>query len=253
MRKGYWVVRTYKAGGVVEKIKFFVEGERPSRSTRRHTTELKKQEWNEQNAVRRVARLIHLNFRRGEDFLLGLDYDDAHLPADRAGAQHRLRCYLERVRRACKRAGIALRYICVSSDRDGRTGERVRLHHHVVINAEAVEIALQKWNEGSTYRSKLRRSRDMTQLAVYLLEQVQREEEGEKSYIPSRTLRQSEPQDRICAGTAELQVPRGCVLCERAAFVIGRPQYIRYLTRELMEEYPESDSADTAEGYFARE
>ena len=32
---GYWVVRTYEAGAVGEKTKFWVPGERPSKSGRR--------------------------------------------------------------------------------------------------------------------------------------------------------------------------------------------------------------------------
>ena len=41
---GYWVVRTYEAGAVGEKTKFWVPGERPSKSGRREKQELRKQQ-----------------------------------------------------------------------------------------------------------------------------------------------------------------------------------------------------------------
>ena len=58
--KGYWVVRTYEAGAVGEKTKFWVPGERPSKSGRREKQEIKKQEQNEQSAEKSMARLLSL-------------------------------------------------------------------------------------------------------------------------------------------------------------------------------------------------
>lgn len=231
MRNGYYVTRTYESGGIGEKIRFWVPGERPSRSERRLSSELRKQRWNDGNAVRKLARTMQANFRPGKDLLIGLSYADRYLPADLAGAKKRARCWLERVRRACKAAGVELRYIVVTSDLDGQTGEVVRLHHHVVLNAEAAEITLGKWTEGETHCERLTRERDKTRLAKYLLEQVRREEPEEKKYIPSRTLTRVLPKDRITSG-AEVRVPKGCMLLERSEWVPGRPQYIRYLLAE---------------------
>ena len=67
------MVRTYEAGAVGEKTKFWVPGERPSKSGRRERQEIKKQEQNEQSAEKRLARLLNANFHQG-DLLLGLDY-----------------------------------------------------------------------------------------------------------------------------------------------------------------------------------
>lgn len=236
MKNGYYVTRTYESGGIGEKIRFWVPGERPSRSQRRISSELKKQKWNDGNAVRKLARTIQASFRPGKDLLVGLSYDEKHLPDDLAGAKKRVRCWLERARRACKAAGVELKYVVVTSDLDGATGEVVRLHHHVVINAEAAEIALGKWTEGETHREHLTREKDKLRLAKYLLEQVRREEPEEKKYIPSRNLTKVLPKDRITSG-AEVRMPKGCVLLERSEWVPGRPQYIRYLLAEKREEY----------------
>ncbi len=245
MQKGYWVTRKIISGPIGEMIRFFVPGERPSRSARRLKAELRKQRWNDQNAARRVAQLIHANFRRGVDYLVGFDYDDAHLPEDRAAATKQLRNWLERVRRECKKAGVEFRYICVTSDMDAETGEVVRLHHHAVINAEALEIALRKWTAGGTYRSKLDGRPDKTELAKYLVGQARRDLPEEKKYIPSRNLVRPVPKDRITGSTAEIRPPRHAVLVHRGEYVPGRPQYIRFILPEYAEEEDAPDGRIT--------
>lgn len=143
---GYWVVRTYEAGAVGEKTKFWVPGERPSKSGRREKQELRKQEQNEQSAEKSMARLLNANFHQG-DLLLGLDYSEEGmqrilswarekgLPVDgseeermdavREAAEHELRLVLRRVNREMAKAGVALRYVAITSDMDGDTGETV--------------------------------------------------------------------------------------------------------------------------------
>ena len=229
MQKGYWVTRTYESGGIGEKIKFFVPGKKPSRSERRIKAELRKQKWNDTNAVRSLARAIHANFKGGRDYLIGLDYADEFLPEDLAAARHQIRLWLERVRRACKKVGIEFRYVAVTSDMDGETGEIVRLHHHVIVNKEALEIALSKWTAGGTYKSKIYGVKDQTGLAEYLLNQVRREVPEEKKYIPSRNLVRVLPKDRICVSSAEVKLPKGGMLLHRSEYKPGQPQYIRYI------------------------
>lgn len=242
MKTGYWVTRTYQSGMIGEKVRFFVPGEKPSVSQRRLKAELKKQKWNDQNAVKRLARIIHANFKGGKDYLVGLDYSDKYLPEDRAGATKQLRLWLERVRRACKKAGVEFRYVCIASNLDGKTGEIVRWHHHAIINAEAMEIALGKWTAGDTYKEHLDGRPDKTELAGYLMDQVCREVPDEKKYIPSRNLVHPQPKDRICAGTAEVQPPRHALLLHRDTYVPGRPQYIRY----ILPEYAKDDGGGEA-------
>ena len=166
---GYWVVRTYEAGAVGEKTKFWVPGERPSsKGGRRERNEIRKQEQNEHSAEKALARLINANFRQG-DLLLGLDYSDSglerlqawarsqgmplgteeeRLDTMRSAAEHELRLLLRRVKREMARAGLDLRYIAVTSDMDGDTGESVRVHHHLIVPAEAREAFVEKWVYG---------------------------------------------------------------------------------------------------------
>ena len=58
MQEGYWVVRTYEAGAVGEKTKFFVQGSRPTGKIRRKDRDAaRKQEQNEYSAQKALARL----------------------------------------------------------------------------------------------------------------------------------------------------------------------------------------------------
>lgn len=252
MAQGYWVVRTVISGPVGEKIKFFVPGVKPPKSQRRMKAELRKQQQNEANAERQFARLMHENFTH-QDFMVGSNYSPEGLrrlaegldPASETyeeelfhRAIHDRRLWLRRVARKCKKAGVPFRYIAVTSDMDGKTGEYKTPHNHVIINAEAVEIALGEWKNGSTYRGHLWSGLDKTALAQYLLRQVRRLPD-EKKYSSSRNLVRPQPKDRIARSDAELTVPRGARLVHRSEYIPGRPQYIRYLTAEALGTVPQ--------------
>ena len=63
MTEGYWVIRTYTAGAVGEKIKYWVPGEKPTRSQRKLKSDIKQQQRNEANAEKHLARLLNENLR----------------------------------------------------------------------------------------------------------------------------------------------------------------------------------------------
>ena len=229
------MIRTYRAGAVGEKIKYWVPGEKPTKSERKIRSDIRQQQRNEANAEKGMARLIHANFSP-KDHLVGLNY--AAVPEGLGvdelyeWADHQGKLWAKRVRRACRAAGVPFRYISTTSDLDGKTGEVVRVHHHVIVNAEALEIALAKWTAGGTHHEHLYDQVDQTPLAHYLLVQVRRRPDGKK-YSPSRNLTIPQPQDRIAVSGAELQVPRGGQLLQRAGWMPGMPQYIRYILPEV--------------------
>lgn len=259
MRQGYWVVRTYTAGGIIgEKTKFFVPGEKPAGKTRRkEKSEIRKQEQNEYSAIKRMARLMRENFSEG-DVILGLDYSDSGLGkiTDYAkktnpqfdllseeeqqdliyeAAQHEAVLCLRRVSRAAKAQGLELKYILTTSDMDGDTKERVRIHHHLVINRECVELFKAKWAKlGGVAYSPISKQADYTPIAEYLLKQVRREKNGNK-YASSHNLIRPQPKDRVAQTDAELRVPKGAKLLYRQAYSNCngtnpyQPQYIRYI------------------------
>ena len=255
MKDGYWVVRTYEAGQVGEKTKYFVLGDRTRRNRRKEESSIKKQEQNEYSAKKRLARLINANFTHG-DILLGLDYSDASYKKlersarkaapdyDSLPEEDQLRCireaaaqemvnYLRRVKRALEKEGRAdeLKYIAITSDMDGDTKETVRVHHHLIVPASCEHIIRMKWGHGGTYCKPLSKQEDYLPIAEYLIAQV-RVTLNAKKFVSSRNLIRPQPKDRIAVSDAEIRVPRNCKLIQRAEYKRGAPQYIRYILPE---------------------
>ena len=246
MAEGYWVIRTYQAGPIGEKIKYWVPGSKPTASARRMKSDIKQQQRNEANAEKRLARDLNENFWE-KDLWVTLTYSDEGMKKLLAGldresetfeqdlyeaAQHQVRLWRDRVVKAGKAANIEVKYVIVTSDMDGKTGEYVRVHHHVVMSGEAAEIAKNKWKLGGVSVKHLLEEVDRSELAAYMLKQV-RHMPDEKKYIPSRNLVHPEAKDRIAKSGSELSVPKGGQLLYRAEYQPGRPQYIRYILPEV--------------------
>ena len=256
--EGYWIVRTYEAGNVGEKTKFFVPGARPTRSQRRLRDAARKQAQNEYSAEKALARLLNANFTEG-DLLVGLDYSDdglarleawalrqglpmeteeERLDTMRAAAEHELQLMIRRVKRELDKLGLPLRYVAVTSDMDGDTGETVRVHHHLVVDRAVRDVFVEKWaGMGGVDWKPLSPQMDYTPLASYLIRQVRRVPDHKK-YISSRNLLRVEPKDRIAMSEAEVRVPKGGVLLFREAYHPGLSQYIRYILPENRRRVP---------------
>ena len=252
MKEGYFVTRTYRAGLVCEKIKYWVSGKRPAKVGRVTSAEIKKQEQNETQTIRAAARVLNENFKTG-DIILGLDYSDEGLSAILSkhsakevvfeseeekleymyeAASHEMKLFLRRVKRECDKQNIVFKYgVAVTSDMDGKTGELVRVHHHLVINKESLEIAQAKWLLGGVHFEPLSNKPDYTDVAGYFIRQTRKIKDAKK-FVCSRNLVRPVPKDRIVPSSAEIRVPKGGVLLHRSEFKPGRPQYIRYLMSE---------------------
>lgn len=244
-RSGVWITRTIRSGRVGEKIKYFLPddpgrsapGAAPTRDQRRRLERAEKKA--EGSSLRQLARILNANWPAGSGgVLLGLDYDDRRLrrvrdraadPGDldavREAAEHELRLALRRVKR---RIG-EIRYVAVTSDMDGDTGEAVRVHHHLIVDAGAVDAFREAWGAASVHADPLNdRQEDYTPVAAYLLRQVRRIPDAKK-YTPSRNLKRPAPRDRIAQGPAQLRVPSGDRLVESRTDRGGRVQYLRYI------------------------
>lgn len=251
MKEGYWVVRTYEAGPVGEKTKFWIPGKRPTGKARRNEkTEIKKQEQNEHSCAKQLARLINENYREG-DILLGLDYSDVGLrklisrlakteewcAADEEqqreliylSAEHEMKLYLRRLKRELKKDGIELKAISTTSDMDGDTGELVRVHHHIIVNRAAKEKLIEKWKLGGVDIKPLSSQGDYTPIAEYLLKQIRRRADAKK-YTSTQNLVRPKPKDRAVVSDAPLRVPKGGTLIYCAEYRKNSPQYMRYYT-----------------------
>lgn len=258
MKDGYWAMRKYRAGRIGETVKYWVPGEKPARSARRLKSDIRKQVSNEHSAERTVARLIHGNFTPGKDMLLGLDYsaegyekkfgplcteEDGPEARDRVWklARHQAELFVRRVARRCRQAGVPMRYIAFTSDMDGETGEMVRVHHHLIVNAEAAEACREAWKLGGVDWVTLF-GEDQSDLAAYLVRQVRQIRDAAK-YIPSRNLVRPKPKDRIAVNGAELRLPKGAQLLYRAPYRPGQAQYIRYILPKPPNGVPPGETA----------
>ena len=248
MREGYWVIRTYKAGSVGEKTKFWVDARRAPRNAKRLKTDVKKALANEHSTVKTVARLLNANFSKG-DYLIGLDYSKTgyrkliksiegykkmseaqRMEEIRQAAEHEMRLCFRRVQYALGKDEKELKYLGVTSDMDGKTGEAVRIHHHVVVNRDSLAAFLEKWTLGGVDYEQLD-GRDYWWIADYLMRQVRRVPDAKK-YHPSRNLVRPQPVDRIAKDGRMMTPPKGAVVIEFDKYRIGRPQYMRYILPE---------------------
>lgn len=166
---------------------------------------------------------------------VGIDpYEDAELEDGcaklREAAEKQMNLWLRRIKR---KAG-SLKYIAVTSDIDGDTGEAVRIHHHLVIAAEGLswDLLQQQWRLGSVDIRRLRRQKDYTPVAVYLLRQVRRQPDAKK-YAVSRGMLLPAVTEREVLGNPEIRVPAGACVLERAEYneetVV---QYVRYVPKK---------------------
>ncbi|MGM9626957.1 MAG: hypothetical protein ACI3V4_02535 [Faecousia sp.] len=280
MSEGYFVIRTYKAGEIGEKTKFFVPGKRSEKTlSKRQRAAIHKQEQNEYSAQKALARLINANFQAG-DLFLGLDYNDAGLARVKAWARkqglpidsqeegerndalweaaaHELDIALRRVKRRLEKQGMELKAIYCTSDMDGDTGEIVRVHHHLIVNAGVQEAFLTAWEKyglgGVSWSALWDNQLDRTPIAEYIIKQVRRIPDAKK-FRSTRNLVRPKPKDRIAYTDTELQVPRGGKLIYRQkyenkqtssrSYQNRQPQYIRYILPKKNEIPP--DSAETA-------
>lgn len=166
---------------------------------------------------------------------VGIDpYEDAELEDGcaklREAAEKQMNLWLRRIKR---KAGD-LKYIAVTSDIDGDTGEAVRIHHHLVIAAEGLswDLLQQQWKLGSVDIRRLRGQKDYTPVAVYLLRQVRRQPDAKK-YAVSRGMLLPVITEREVLGNPEIRVPAGASVLERAEYneetVV---QYVRYVQKK---------------------
>lgn len=147
----------------------------------------------------------------------------------RAAAEKQMNLWLRRVKRQ-----QAVKYIAVTSDIDGDTGEVVRIHHHLVLAAEGIswDMLQKQWKLGSVDIRRLRGQQDYTPIAVYLMRQVRRQPDAKK-YSVSRGMLMPEVTEREVLGNPEIKAPAGAKIMERSEYnpetVV---QYIRYVPKK---------------------
>lgn len=242
-REGKKVAKTMRrkyicTNGVVEVTQFVVgDKQTGGRKWHRAKSQEDKRDENARQAVRVAARILNCNYCQ-EDILLTLTYSDeeherlfAEMEQDATleKARKLLAGKMEKIRRKL-RGGVVMRTFAVTSDMDGETGELVRVHHHVVVTADAVQALADNWGYGLVHTEKLYKQDDYTPLAAYLLGQV-RHREGKKKYSCSRNMVKPKVEEQVLAEAPdnEIRVQPGAKVLDRTPYREGTlSQYVRY-------------------------
>ena len=250
MGRGKYMIREYKAGQVVEKSKFWVPEQTKRRSPKRASSTHRKQDQNERDAIKRLARSINCNFVHG-DLWITLKLDTAGYKAvqDKAGAwetdveflnavrkelKHQAELFLRRLSRAIEKDGLTLKYIMVISDMSGKTGEVVRPHCHILMTRVAFELCERQWKLGTVDYQILKDQPDYTPLAVYMLRQVRRQPD-EKKWTPSRNLDKPVITETVVEDAGPLVTPRGALSLAQGEYDIETgSHYIRYVPKRFL-------------------
>jgi len=247
---GKWMLREYIAGKVVELSQFWMPEQARPRSPRKASSSARKQDQNDRSVIKRLARWINANFAHG-DLWVTLTYSERgmqrllraageDLDALRDAGEHQAKLFLRRMQRVFEAGGIELKYILVTSDLNGETGECVRIHHHILMPRAAYEICEKKWSLGSVDYQILRNQDDFTPMAVYLLRQVRRQPD-KKKYTPSRNLKAPVVRERIAKQPKPLRAPAGAKLLAASEFDVTKgSHYIRYVKKVKESEHTEN-------------
>lgn len=240
------MVRTTISGKVVEKSKFRVAANaRPRKVRRKGATPARKQDANDRDAVKRLARVLNCNFAHGDLFVtitysrermqalqdqIARDGKTADPDTVYAYAKKGRDLFLDRVKYEAKKAGIELKYVKLTSDMDGETGEMVRVHHHLVLPKAVRAIIVKHWSADEMGISPLRDQDDYTPLAEYLIRQVRRQPDRKK-YSVSRNMDKPIVKEEIVYSAREIKAPAGARVVYRAKFDAENPgcQYVRYI------------------------
>lgn len=89
---------------------------------------------NDKNARRIFRQVAETNFGKN-DYSVTVTYNNEFLPDTVEEAEKEARNYLRRIARRRKKDGLEdLKYMIVTSSRDGKDGKPVRIHHHILMN-----------------------------------------------------------------------------------------------------------------------
>lgn len=246
-----WMTRMYvceKPNGkkLIEKSRFKVGENTKPRSGRRAGTIQRKQDANDRDYIKRLARTINCNFGYG-DKLVTLEYSNEQYEkliksSERTEqtvyslAKTNVERLLRRVRDALAKEALPFLYICMTSETDPDSDEATRVHHHLLIQGAAYETVKRLWKYGFCEHAPLRDQDDYTAIAEYLAAQAPREKDAKK-HTASRNLKKPKIRETVDPVRRELRAPSGSTLLYKSEYnggegEFGSCQYIRYVQGE---------------------
>lgn len=181
-------------------------------------TSLKKIKQNEKAAERQLARSINCNFGTGALFLT-LKYSDLRLPQSVQDAKKEAARFLRNLGRAYRKAtGKKLRWILCTSETSSKTGEKVRLHHHIIMDRVDYELICRYWPAEELRYEILDGRTDHTDLAKYIIKNGSRTP-NEKKWSCSRGLDKPIYTEPVPVSDFEIKTPKGATVKEKYTYI----------------------------------
>ena len=143
---------------------------------------------NEQEAVKRLARILNTNFSEGFLFVT-LKYSKENLPPDYPSAGVVLDKFLRAARGLYRKEHEdVFRYVKVNANWSPKRKAPARLHHHVVMSPASLDMLEKLWPAGEFHVKRVSNPGDLTTLASYLIANVEGLEPGQKKWSCSKGL-----------------------------------------------------------------
>ena len=143
---------------------------------------------NEKGSIRNLARVINCNFEAGDIFCT-LSYDSGHYSEyfNFDQAKEDLKKFRTKLRKAYNsRTGKKLKAIWVTANWSPHRGAPARLHHHMILPGNALEIAREIWQQfggpGTFKMEDIDNRGDHSDLAAYMAENVHDRPAGENTW-----------------------------------------------------------------------
>lgn len=229
-----WKEKTIEAGKVNEKIAY-LHCQSIGHSRKRNKSKDEKMIETLNRRIRHLSRLINCNFSVGDSFVtLTYSHDASErllsdMPSDVNDAEYEyceankeIRSLIDRCRYHCKKLKIRFLCIYVTSNMERDHGNPTRIHHHLLVNREAVEILTKQWTNGYVDVEPLRDQLDYIKIASYMLNQV--------PYIKGKDTygRTSNLETPIVATRTLLDPDERLVAPEGATILKSSNNYLRY-------------------------
>ena len=162
-----YVKQTIVAGSTIIRSIFASTGEKRKGASRSHRVNLtpeKVQAVNLRNAIKKLAAILNHNFSDG-DYHVTLTYGSDPTPEE---AREILKKFKKNMRARMKRADLPWKWVCVTEY------ENKRLHHHLVVNREALEVIERCWKQGHVHHVELNTHGNYYDLAEYLCKETEK-------------------------------------------------------------------------------
>lgn len=224
------------AGALVKEVIYTrAAGREPAkvRAAKRKASTEAQQLMNAKYSWQKLELMLAANFVPG-DLVVTLTYDDAHLPADRAAANARLKKFRADLTAARKKRGQKLRMIWTTENASGGG----RWHHHVVANTTGNDFAeiARLWDCGADLeirRLQADREKNYESLARYMCKEA-RERPGLRSWSYTRSCRHPEVEVFPVPDDTKLAAPEDATVLEdvQKRTEYGAFHYIKYLAAD---------------------